>query len=174
MVDISGFVSSNVYSHPILHDIVKSFLVRDAEYILKTICPTIPDLKYSRIFKPTTPHKFFDAREEWFVDGFRYPADAVWRFKSIYKPNDTIPSYYIIHEVKTGNYDLETEMEKHYVHKNHTLFYIWAHPYYHRRNPKVPHSYVKQIDINVLQPYIIKNTIEILKQWNDSVGGDLI
>lgn len=159
----------NVVSNPLLHDIVKTFLVRDAKNIL-SFCSTLPGIKKSRIFRPESPHIFDNAREEWFTDGLNsnvkhYPADAVWKFRR----DNIYPSYYIIHEVKTGNYDLETEMAKHYIHHNHVQLYIWSYKKYHDLNTKKPYSYVKLVDINKLRPYITYNLKKLLKVWNGDI-----
>lgn len=157
----------NIVSNPILHDIVKAHLVYDAKAMF-TICSQLQQIKKSRIYLQDTPHKFYDARQEWFVDGIKYPADAVWRFKSIYNTETTEfhPSYYIIHEIKTGSYDLIREMSKHYIHHNHVSHYIWAYPKYHLSNKKPAHSYVKLLDITSLADHISANTIDLMLRWN--------
>jgi hypothetical protein len=154
-------------SHPILHDIIKTYLTYDYKELFE-LCSTLPQLKKSRIFKPDTPHKLNDAKQEWFVDGIHYPADVVWRFKSPYIID--VPSYYIVHEIKTGRYDLETEMKKHYIHNNHVSLYIWAYPQYHKQNHYVPYSFVKMLDINSLKPYIIPRTTHLIESWGWSCG----
>lgn len=147
-------------SNPILHDIIKSYLNRDAKSIL-LYCSTIPQLKQSRIFLPTSPHKFYESREEWHVGGMKYPADAVWMFKT----QNELHSYTIIHEVKTGEYDIIEEMEKHYISHNHVQFYIWAYKDCHKANKKPPYSFVKQLDILLLRRYITQNITNLMDQW---------
>ena len=153
-------------SHPILHDIIKSCLVYEAKEIF-TLCSKLPQLKRSRIFLPGTPHKFEDARQEWFAGGVKYPADAVWRFKAY---ENMFPSYYIIHEIKTGHYDITTEMAKHYIKHNHVSFYIWAYPRFHAENKYVPKSFVKMLDINVLKPVTIPKVNTIMQNWGWHCG----
>lgn len=150
-----------ITSHPILHEIIKAHLVYNAKDIL-SFCSTLPQLKRSRIFLPESPHYFFDARQEWFAGGLHHPADAVWRF---FAEGFAFPSYYIIHEVKTGKYNLIEEMEKHYINHNHVSFYIWAYKKYHTENKKVPYSFVKQLDIVSLKKYVSKSTINIITDW---------
>jgi hypothetical protein len=152
-----------ITSHPILHEIIKAHLVYDAKAIL-SFCSTLPQLKRSRIFLPSSPHYFFDARQEWFVGGMQYPADAVWRFSA---KEFTFPSYYIIHEVKTGRYDISEEMKKHYIHHNHVSLYLWAYKKYHNENKHIPYSFVKQLDITSLKKYITHSTIQIINKWGE-------
>jgi hypothetical protein len=154
-------------SNPILHDIVKSFLVRDAQNIL-SFCSTLPQLKRSRIFLPESPHIFNDSREEWFYNGIHYPHDAVWHFIAPSHPSLGNPSYVIIHEIKTGSYDIHKEMDKHYIHHNHVQLYIWAYKDAHKENERIPYSYVKQLDINLLRKYISSNTIRLMEDWRDA------
>ena len=167
MVLISNFlkpIDNPTISTPILHNIIKAYLVYDAEHILN-LCSTLPQTKSSRIFLQTSPHKFVDAREEWFVDGIKYPADAVWRFATYYNDQTQFPSYYIIHEIKTGKYNIIEEMHKHYIHNNHVQLYIWAYPRYHNYNEKPPGTFVKLLNINSLKPHIITNVRYILDLW---------
>jgi hypothetical protein len=153
-------------SHPILHDIIKAHLVYNYREIFG-LCSTLPQLRQSRIYKPDTPHKLEDSRQEWFVDGIRYPADAVWRFRAY----DTMfPSYYIVHEIKTGHYSIEEEMKKHYIHNNHVSFYIWAYPEYHKENSYKPYSFVKMLDITKLKDYVIPSTTRLMEEWGWSCG----
>jgi hypothetical protein len=150
-----------VLSHPILHDIIKAYLVYEPEALL-SFCSTIPQLKHSRIFLPSSPHRLVDAKQEWFVGGMRYPADAVWRFAA---EGFGFPSYYIVHEVKTGRYTLADEMKKHYIHHNHVQLYIWAYKIFHAENKKIPYSFVKQLDITLLKKYVSGNVIGIIERW---------
>jgi len=153
-------------SHPILHDIIKSHLTYDFKEMF-ALCSSLPQLKRSRIFLPETPHKIEDARQEWFAGGMRYPADVVWRFRAF---ETHFPSFYIVHEIKTGHYNLEEEMKKHYIHHNHVSFYIWAYPKYHKENEYVPHSFVKMLDINSLKSYIIPKTTKLIEDWGWHCG----
>jgi hypothetical protein len=174
-------------SNPILHDLIRSFLVRDAEYILQ-LCSHQPEIQRSRLFPQSEAcHKFVDAREEFYVNEMRgrpflnnvatqyYPVDAVWRFgygeierddKGNAIPSSNFPSYIIIHEIKTGKYKMDEELHKHYLHYNHIQFYIWGYPEFHKENPKPPGLFIKQLDIDMLKFRITKKTMSVLQDWN--------
>lgn len=120
------------------------------------------------MFLPESPHIFTEAREEWFYNGIKYPHDAVWHFIAPSHPGLGNPSYVIIHEVKTGMYDIQKEMSKHYIHHNHVQLYIWAYKEIHNENERIPYSYVKQLDINLLRKYITLNTSRLMQEWDDA------
>lgn len=56
-------------------------------------------------------------------------------------------------------------MDKHYIHHNHVQLYIWAYKDAHKENDRVPYSYVKQLDINLLRKYISSKTIQLMEDW---------
>jgi len=70
-------------------------------------------------------------------------------------------SFFIVHEIKTGKYDIAVEMKKHYIHHNHVQFWIWAYKSYHKGNTKPNGSFVKQVNLENLMPYIVKQTKSI-------------
>jgi hypothetical protein len=85
-------------SNPILHDIIKSELTHNADTIFN-LCKTIPATKDSNLFKKDY-WEFKEARQEQFNSRY-YQADDVWYFDGKKKDN-----YYIVHEIKTGYYNV--------------------------------------------------------------------
>lgn len=151
MVESQGS-DNKLASSPILHDIIKAYLTYDFRAIF-SFCATLPQVRRSRIFLPTTPHRLMESRQEWFLDGIRYPADAVWIFKNDWE----IGSYYIVHEIKTGKYDIKEEIRKHYIHHNHVSFWIWAYPQFHTKNEVPAKHFIKKLPLHLLLPYIYAN-----------------
>lgn len=194
MVELPDMSAPLSIHDPLLHDIVQSYITRHPQDVLKMMSE-LPETKQSRLFLLTTPHTFVDARNEWFVtDGdhpdritykkqgslehvYKFPKDVVYRFGIDDSKYGVVDgklkydhiSFLMIHEIKTGRYDISTEMYKHYIHDSHHMLLIWAYPYWHRRNPKPAGSYVKQMNINYLKPYINEEVGGLLKLW---VGGE--
>jgi len=190
MPDMSAPLS---ISDPLLHDIIQSYITRHPTDILE-LMSKLPETKHSRLFLPTCMHRFVDARNEWFLSEgdirigrnkrssiehvYKYPKDVVYRFGlfdtkyeyegKIFGTDDIsykFVSFCMIHEIKTGKYNISEEMYKHYIHSSHTQLLIWAYPYWHRRNPPPRGSYIKQMSINHLKPYINSEVGSILKLW---------
>lgn len=85
-------------SNPILHDIIKSELTHNAKTVFE-ICKSIDPIKTSNLFKKDY-WSFKEARQEQLNRRY-YQADCVWYFEG--KEHD---NYFIVHEVKTGNYSV--------------------------------------------------------------------
>lgn len=85
-------------SNPVLHDIIKSELCYNAQAIF-SICETIPQTKNSNLVKKDY-WVLKEARQEQLNSRY-YQADVVWYFDG--KEHD---NYYIVHEVKTGQYSI--------------------------------------------------------------------
>lgn len=82
-------------------------------------------------------------------------ADVVWFFspREVVYPLDQ--KYMIIHEIKTGNYNITEIFEKYYAWGNSQIW-IWGWPMYHNKNQpktqKLKRS-VRQCDIALLKPH---------------------
>lgn len=140
--------------NPILHDIIKSELHYNAKTILD-ICKTIPQIKTSNLFKKDY-WQFKEARQEQLNQKY-YQADCVWFFDG--KKND---NYFIVHEVKTGNYSVLDIYNKYHT-GNSGQIYIWGWKDIND-NKIIGESYqrkIKIIDIEYLKSQIIKDLNEI-------------
>lgn len=140
--------------NPILHDIIKSELHYNAKIILD-ICKTIPQIKTSNLFKKDY-WQFKEARQEQLNQKY-YQADCVWFFDG--KKND---NYFIVHEVKTGNYSVLDIYNKYHT-GNSGQIYIWGWKDIND-NKIIGESYqrkIKIIDIEYLKSQIIKDLNEI-------------
>lgn len=141
-------------SNPIFHDIIKSIIHFDCDEVYK-ICKNIKGLKDSRIFTNTF-WEFDKSDQEYLVETTRMgisKADVIWSFKSKEKAYPPNPHYRIVHEVKTGEYDVAKVYGKAYTWSNSQVW-IWGWQVHHDRN--IPFGLlaknVKQIDINILKP----------------------
>jgi hypothetical protein len=131
------------------HDIIKVYLDRYNESFFE-LCRTIPEVKKSRIFAVDTPYKLYHSYAESMITS--KPADVVWFLKT---DNPGYKPYRIIHEIKTGSYDIKQEIRKHYCNDTHVQFWIWGGIKEHKQN-KIPIGYrnIKQIDITRLFRFI--------------------
>lgn len=91
-------------SNPILHDIIKSELTFRADEISK-LCKGHPTLKKSNLFTKSY-WQFKEARQEQLNKRYRQ-ADCVWFYDGPENNN-----YYVVHEVKTGYYEVSEIYEK--------------------------------------------------------------
>jgi hypothetical protein len=141
-------------SNPILHDIIKSELTHNADAIFN-LCKTIPAVKNSNLFKKEY-WRFKEARQEQFNSRY-YQADDVWYFDGQKKDN-----YYIVHEVKTGHYNVLDIYNKYHTGMSGQ---IWVWGWKKVNNSKILgdgyQRKIKLIDIEYLKPLLTQdlNTI---------------
>jgi hypothetical protein len=122
-------------SKPILHDIIKSELCHNYKQYFE-LCKTFPEVNNSNLFKKDY-WTLREARQEQFNQRF-YQADCVWYFEG--KKNDY---YYIIHEVKTGNYSVLDILNKYHI---GMAGQIWIWGWRHHNDLKIiGSSYQRQI-----------------------------
>lgn len=137
-------------SSPILHDIIKSELDHNANAVFE-LCRTIDPVKQSNIFKKDY-WLFREARQEQINHRYRQ-ADAVWYFQG--QKND---NYYIVHEVKTGNYSALDVFNKY---RLGMAGQIWIWSWRSKNNHHIlGESYkrqIKLIDIEYLVPMLRKD-----------------
>jgi hypothetical protein len=142
-------------SDPILHDIIKSELTHKSEVVFN-LCKSIPSLKNSNLFKKDY-WQFKEARQEQLNSRY-YQADAVWYFDG--QKND---NYYIVHEVKTGRYNVLDIYNKY---RTGQSGQIWIWGWKQINDTKVlaanyPRK-IKLVDIEYLKPILIKDLNTIL------------
>lgn len=141
-------------SHPVYHDIAKSILHHDAPNVL-ALCKTIPALSNSNLFTKGKWEFRTADQERLAVTTYRSRAkyDAVWELNS--KENPAF-YYYVIHEVKTGSYDINEVFEKYYSWQRSQIW-IWAwhdqHRYTLPADPKIKRA-VRQVELEYLTPMI--------------------
>ena len=104
-------------SNPILHDIIKSELTFRADEISK-LCKEHPTLKKSNLFTKSY-WQFKEARQEQLNHRYRQ-ADCVWFYDGPENNN-----YYVVHEVKTGYYEVSEIYEKYRTGMNGQIW-IWG------------------------------------------------
>jgi hypothetical protein len=97
--------------------------------------------------------------EYFFVDK-PYRADCVW---FLYKNTEEMPPFHIIHEVKTGKYNLNKEIKKHYLGKR-TQLWIWAWDKYHLNQKKNDDPTIKLIKLEYITPLVIKHLKSIIEE----------
>jgi hypothetical protein len=134
-------------SKSVLHDEIKSIINYYPEEIL-SICKTIPKIKDSNIVKGDH-WKFIQSRQEQINNRWRQ-ADVVWFFS-----DDKDNPFYIVHEVKTGLFDIEDIYRKY--HTGMTVhIWIWAfNKNIKEANQKNTHVSVRVIPIDFIVPLII-------------------
>lgn len=141
-------------SHPVYHDVVKSILHHNAREVLE-VCRKIPALSNSNLFtKGRWEFKSAD-QERLAVTTYRSRSkyDAIWELNS--KENPAF-YYYVIHEVKTGAYDINEVFEKYYSWQSSQIW-VWAwhheHKFSQTTNPKIKRA-VRQVDLEYLTPMV--------------------
>ena len=144
-------------SNPILHDIIKSEI--DHNYVdIKRICENeILPVKTSRLFKGDY-WTLINSRQEQLNKKW-YQADAVWFFEG--KNGD---AYYIIHEIKTGGYDINEVYKKYYNGMNSQIW-IWAWRQKHLENGlgNINKRKIKLLNIEYLIPIVKQDLLFILR-----------
>lgn len=144
-----------IVSSPILHDIIKSELNHNSNAIYN-LCKEIPAIKNSNLFKKDY-WEFKEARQEQLNIRY-YQADGVWFFDG--QQND---NYYIVHEVKTGGYDIDGVYKKYRTGMSGQIW-IWGWKQINDSKTlgKEYQRKIKLIDIEYLKPILIKDLNTIL------------
>lgn len=153
-------------SHPIFHDIIKSIIQFECEDVFE-ICKTLPETKDSRIFK-SGYWEFKESHQEHIIETQRTPfakADGVWIFRTRQNVYPSNQEYRIIHEVKTGKYDLTKVYAKAYAWQGSQLW-IWGWPTRHLQNmPNATFSKnIRQINISALEPIYTRLLTRFIEQ----------
>ncbi len=147
-------------SHPVFHDFVKSLLHREYEQVYN-ICSGVPTLNSSNLFRKNV-YALSNADQEVMMNPrFRYvgKADALWIFTSTRETYPQHERYIVLHEVKTGAYDIEEVYRKYYSEPiSNGQIWIWAWNIHHERNnptdKKIVRS-VRQPAIELLEPLCV-------------------
>ena len=146
-------------SDPIFHDVVKAMIHYHRDTVLEA-CKEIPALKRSRLLTKA-PFWTLHSSDEEFLAATKFRnrsrIDVVWFFTSPSVPHQ----YRIIHEIKTGRYDIDEIFHK-YHSGMETQIWIWGwHEFNAVAQPSDPQctSYVrrgivKKLDIECLVPII--------------------
>ncbi len=164
-------------SNPILHDIIKSELDHNKEEIL-SICKHIPCLSQSNLIKNPVRKNLVSIQEHQYNSKQRYNIkfDCLWVFTN--EDIKTTPineivdrGFKVIHEVKTGNYDLDEITNKYYTGMSSQIW-IWGWREKHLKNlplgdpitfghKKLREGQIKLLNIENLVPIITRdiNTI---------------
>lgn len=142
-------------SHPVFHDFVKSLLHRDYEQVYE-LCKEIPKLNGSNLFKKGA-YVLSNADQEVIVHPtFRKigKTDALWFFTTTRDQYPKSEKFIVLHEVKTGSYNVDEVFRKYYSYSNSQIW-IWAWHAHHLRNEirnkKIQRS-VRQPDLEYLLP----------------------
>lgn len=182
----TGNQIKKIISNPIFHDTLKSLI--DHYYVdVFNVCKTIPVLKNSKIFKPNAFWKLNEKRQEHILHPkFRYlsKADAVWFFTPSRQPTATdyqlnidVP-YHIIHEVKTGGYNIDEVFHKYYMGLDSQIW-IWGWnkinvDTFPENNTKAFRRYkqgfIKKLDIEFLLP-LLQNKFPYFSFDDEQTGG---
>lgn len=127
-VDSSLSYPNNKPIHnPLFHDLIKSLLDHYWKHAYE-ICKNTPQLKKSKLFRSDAYWKLCSKQQEYPFDwGTR--ADVVWFFApdcdTTTTPHPPEPRYCVIHEVKTGTYDIDDIFRKYY-NGSHSQIWIWG------------------------------------------------
>lgn len=153
--DYGAAAEPTMISTPILHDIIKSELHHNARTIFEQ-CKSINSLKQSNLFKKEY-WKFREARQEQFNARY-YQADAVWYFQG--QNND---NYYIVHEVKTGNYSVLDIYNKYHTGMSGQIW-IWGWKEQNNKHifGKEYQRKIRVVDIESLIPILSQDINRIL------------
>lgn len=144
-----------IVSSPILHDIIKSELNHNPR-VIYNLCREIHTIKNSNLFKKDY-WQFEEARQEQLNIRY-YQADGVWFFNG--QKND---NYYIVHEVKTGGYDIDVIYKKYRTGMSGQIW-IWGWKQINDSKTlgKEYQRKIKLIDIEYLKPILINDLNKIL------------
>lgn len=138
-------------SDPLLHDNIKGLLNYHYNEVFH-YCKTSNVFKGSNFFtKSTWTLKKTDI--EYFFEKTPKRADCIWYLER----TGTYPTdrFYIIHEVKTGKYNLQKVYKDHYI-GNNSQIWVWAWLNIHLNQKETPRN-VRLVPIEIIQPLVIKN-----------------
>lgn len=159
------------------HDIVKALIHYKWKDVFE-VCRTIPSLKTSSIIK--NKYWVFDSPDQEYLTHTSFRAlskiDAIWFFKATDNPHPQ-GKYRIIHEIKTGRYDIDEIFEKYYSGMG-TQIWVWgwkeqnaaAIPTDPKCTAKIAQGMMKKIDIEYLVPLICP----YLKEFYRLLDGDVL
>jgi len=133
----------------LLHDIIKSCIHIYPKDIID-ICKTIPSIKNSSLLNERN-FKFVESRQEATNTKLRQ-VDVVWKYC-----DDKQNKFFIVHEVKTGFYDVR-EIHKKYHSGMNVQEYVWAlHPSLHP-----PPNSMKILPISYISHFVKAHALEAL------------
>lgn len=153
-------------SHPVFHDIIKSILQFQYEDVFE-ICRNLPETKDSRIFK-SGYWEFKKSHQEHIIETQGVPfakADGIWTFKTKQNTYPANQEYRIVHEVKTGRYNITEVYSKAYAWQGSQVW-IWGWPTQHLQNIPGPtiSKNIRQISISTLKPVYTQLITRFLNQ----------
>jgi len=163
--------------HPYLHELFKSVLLYDAELVKKKLAVRIGG-KLLEVWKLERAYQEILGRTE---EGIKPKADIVWLLS--HPGREELGTRRIIHEVKTGRWDLEEQIEQYlgvkivvrrtdryypWVATTNTPLYIWSWKKYFpsasaMRNTRIERGAVRILPLDLLLPIMYQKLEDIFK-----------
>ena len=191
-------------STPLLHDFIVSIIHHSAKEVFP-LMRNIPQLNNSKLYKDYCLEK---SLQEWIINQKKSiydpsvrkytstitnstKADAIWLFRSTKYENNILFKDVVVHEVKTGHYDLKKVFD-HYLSTYHKAtidgeyvsirLYIWAWKYHieqqlpidiiddtGRMKIEFKKGSLKQIELEYLLPLIKENLFKLANKLEGDI-----